>query len=198
MCSILFVLKNMLQSISMKNKKTISKQLGISQKTIAELLMISRVQYALYETGKRDLPVTSKLQLAKMLSFNQEAISNDQEKAMQHYQTEKIQAIIDQEFIVNKHKQLLADKKLKKMEEKYYAALSALRLVRFLESETNALHVNSKKLLKSIKAKALEDMEKNGIHQQAKLQLKSEFLQFYNKELQSKLQNFKKMNFKNI
>lgn len=114
MCSILFVLKNMLQHISMKNKQTISKQLGISQITIAELLMISRVQYALYETGKRDLPVTSKLQLAKMLSFNQEAISNEQEKAMQHYQTEKIQAVFNKEFIINKHKQLIANKKLKR------------------------------------------------------------------------------------
>lgn len=66
-----------------------------------------------------------------------------------------------------------------------------MRLVRFFESETDAVPVNSKKLLKSIKAKALEDMDKNGIHQQAKLQLKSEFLLFYNKQLEEKLQNFK-------
>jgi transcriptional regulator with XRE-family HTH domain len=50
-------------------KIKIRELLGMKQEEIALLLEITRSQWAMYETGKRDLPTAAKLKLAEMLAF---------------------------------------------------------------------------------------------------------------------------------
>lgn len=51
--------------------KNIKDLLGMTYNDMAMLLQINRSQWAMYVTGKRDLPVVAKLKLAEMLQFLQ-------------------------------------------------------------------------------------------------------------------------------
>ena len=109
-----------------------------------------------------------------MLKHSQEKlIKNEREFTLMQMQLDKMEILLQQEVLVYKHKKILVDKKLNTMKKKYLIALSALRLVDFLENNDC-----DEPLLNVIHVKALKDIEKNGIHQQTKLQLKSDFYNF--------------------
>ena len=57
----------------MKKDNAIRDLLGVSQEDLALLLNVTRSQLAMYELGKRDLPVAVKVKLATMLKLLQES-----------------------------------------------------------------------------------------------------------------------------
>lgn len=53
----------------MQKRTTIREQLGVTQEELALLLKVTRSQLAMYELGKRDLPVAAKKQLSELLLY---------------------------------------------------------------------------------------------------------------------------------
>ncbi len=58
----------------------------MKQEDMAMLLQINRSQWAMYTTGKRDLPVAAKLKLAEILGFLQQK-DNAVYKNFEHQKT---------------------------------------------------------------------------------------------------------------
>ena len=52
----------------LKRLKDLREDHDLSQETISKILKITRPQYSLYETGKRDIPVDLLSVLAKLIS----------------------------------------------------------------------------------------------------------------------------------
>ncbi|MEO8236048.1 MAG: hypothetical protein ABI549_11585 [Flavobacterium sp.] len=141
------------------------------------ILGISRVQWALYETGRRDIPLAAKQQLAVLLLFVQQLDKKSEDFLHIKIQEVKRKKVFEQQRLINKHKQMIVEKKLKSIEKKYEAAMTALSLVRFLETKAKESSKEKDMVLYMIKRKAEMAIEKNGLHLQAKHQLKLQALQ---------------------
>lgn len=57
-----------------KNLKELRKENKSTQKDISDVLKITREQYSLYETGKRDLPIEHLVKLAKFYNKSTDEI----------------------------------------------------------------------------------------------------------------------------
>ena len=106
----------------MKKKQNISALLGMSQENLALILQVSRSQIAMYEVGKRSLPVDALEKLSTMLSIIQnktfDTISKDMNSNL------NIQFLKNQ-LQRNKHQQLIVDNKISALIKKQNATNSA-------------------------------------------------------------------------
>ncbi len=155
----------------MKNNK-ITALLGMKQENMAMLLQISLGQWAMFETGKRDLPSNAMQKLSEMLTFlnqpEQESKNNFEHIKIQEAKTAKVFQDLQ---LINKHQQLIAERKLASIQKKYHTAMTALKFVRFLE--TNSQDASQQfELLTIIKLNAENALQKNDLHVQAKQELK--------------------------
>ncbi len=136
----------------MRKDKTICKQLGIKQEELAMLLNISKGQLAMFETGKRDLPVSAMLQLAPMLQFLQgESLKSGSAEVLK-VQAEQQKKVLEQLLKENQYKQKLLEKKLEIAENKYQSNVVAMQLMKYLEKEALATELT----------KATAGLEKKG------------------------------------
>ena len=161
----------------MKRDITVTTLLGLSQEETAMILGISRVQWAMYETGRRDIPLAAKQQLADLLVFVQKLDKKTEDFQHIKIQEARREKVFEQQRLINKHQQMIAEKKLKAIEKKYEAAMTALSLVGFLETKAEESGKEKDAVLYMIKQKAVTTIEKNGLHVQAKHQLKFQALQ---------------------
>lgn len=102
----------------MKKGETISTLLGVSQIEMALLLKITRSQWSMYESGKRDLPQDVKQQLAEIITYMQatktKVSENLPQLSIQKNQTkENLQALLKE----NQYQQLLSNKKVAGLEK---------------------------------------------------------------------------------
>ena len=75
----------------MKKENAIRKLLGINQHDLALLLQVSRSQVAMYESGKRRLPLQAMEKLSKLLLFSQkEVLKNEKQKCVSEENQKKI------------------------------------------------------------------------------------------------------------
>lgn len=156
----------------MKKDITICKLLGIKQDDLAMLLNVSKGQLAMYETGKRDLPVTAKLQLATILQYMQEdSDKQDSMATILKAQMVHQKKVLEQMLQTNKYKQLLLEKKRLLVEKKYHSNLSAIKLMQFLKKEDA-----KNELIKVIESKATADLEKNGLAVLTRFHIEKEVL----------------------
>ena len=186
----------------MKKSSSVRALLGLTQEDMALLLKITRSQLSMYELGKRDLPLAAKLQLAEMLKHVQETVAksgaNLPHIKLQEVKKEKKVAEL---LLTNKYKQLVLDKKIKAIEKKYATYLAAMRLVGYLENQslnpsTDSYRYEQAKqtpkqenqLLKGITARAVTEIDKNGLHILFEHEIKKELL-LYEEKL---LENFSK------
>lgn len=156
----------------MKYNNNIKTLLGIKQKDIALLLQVTRSQWSMYEIGKRDLPVAAKLKLANMLAFVQKP-THGLKVNFEHLPVQELQRqnFFENQMVINQHRQLIATKKLKSIEEKYNASMNALKLIAFLKTEGNKSSKDENTLLSALELKATTAIQKNGLDVQAKHQL---------------------------
>ena len=162
----------------MENNKNIRALLGITQEDLAMLLKVTRSQLAMYELGKRDLPAAAKVQLTAMLQHVQNSASQKtapEPHVQKHTQLSKQN--ITELVAINKHNQKILEKKIQKMEQKYATNLSIVKLVRHLEHKNDENTIDDNHLLKSIKAKALKEIDKHGLHVQTHHHIKRATLQ---------------------
>lgn len=162
----------------MKKIEKIRNQFGLTQNDLALLLRVTRSQLSMYELGKRDLPIAAKEQLAQMLGYIQKnpfrVITN---KALLKEQEEQKRKVIHDLMVVNKHQQLMLDKKIDVLERKQQDNLKSLHLVAFLEKQSANKSVDYIHIAQLFEMKATSEIVKRGLTTLTKLQLKKEVLQ---------------------
>ena len=170
----------------MKHTATIKSLLGFSQEEIAVLLSITRSQWAMYETGKRDLPLAAKKQLVSILTHQQnlKEVSNEKQKFVTLEQI-KTQEWLKQEHRKTEHKKLVLDKKITTIENKRTACFAALEVVCFLETQKQ--QEDNTSLIKSIRVRATNTLNKNAAHHLLDLQMKKEQLEVLKNVLEQKI-----------
>ena len=93
----------------MKNKNNIRALTGMSQENLALLLQVSRSQIAMFESGKRNLPIQAMEKLALLLTLSQkESNTTETKKATRTQEQEFLQNCI----VKNNHQQLLVARKI--------------------------------------------------------------------------------------
>ena len=144
---------------------------GLTQAELSHYLKISRSQLNMYESGKRELPMDAIVKLAEMEQF----ITNHQTKKkfdqLPHeiMQAEKAQQFLELYNEQQEYNKLLTAQKLKKLEKNYNQKTNLLRWLQQTSSDSKkTLEKNWKQLLEF---EALQSIEKNGLHQQLKLEL---------------------------
>lgn len=157
----------------MQKDKKIRELLGLRQEDMALLLRVTRSQWAMYETGKRDLPLVAQLKLGELLAFIQEpknaVVDNFVDVQSEDAKTKKV---FENLKLINKHRQILTEHKLKAIEKKYEAGVTALRFIHFLETKDQQILTEQEMVLTVLKVKAEEAIRKNGLHFQAKYRFK--------------------------
>ncbi|BFM45367.1 hypothetical protein CFS9_40080 [Flavobacterium sp. CFS9] len=156
----------------MKKEKQIVELLGIKQEDMAMLLQVTRSNWAMYLSGKRDLPVAAKLKLSEMLAFSRQFDGRDQHN-FEHIETQKVKTkkFLEKQLSTNKHKQLVTSKRLESHQKKYEAALITLQLAEFLAAK------EEQTVLQVIRNNAKNDITKNGLDVQEPYVLKLWVLQ---------------------
>ena len=171
----------------MQKGKTVSKLLGLKQEKLALLLNISKGQLAMFETGKRDLPIAAMQQLAPMLQFVQEESLKSGSAEMFKSQTEQKKKVLAQLLKENEYKQKLLERKLEIAEHKYQMNKTAMQLMQFLEKEATKKGDSPNGLVKVIERRAATELEQNSWEVVAKLQIQKEILLMEEKMLLKKL-----------
>jgi len=160
----------------MQKAKTISKLLGIKQEELAVLLKVNKSQLAMFETGKRDLPIAAMQQLASMLQFVQEESLKSSSAELLKSQTEQKKKVLEQLLKENQYKQKLLEKKLEIAENKLQSNSTAMQLMRFLDNEATKKGDSPNGLVKLIEARAASELKKNSCEVVTKLQIQKEVL----------------------
>ena len=169
----------------MKNATSIKNLLGFTQEEMSILLGVSRGQWSMYESGKRDLPLPAKEQLASMLSHVQIAkeVSPEIQKLSKVEQL-KAQEKLQQEYRNLEFKNKILDKRIASIEKKRAEGYAALEVVHFLETQQQDTF---DALRKSIEIRAKNTLNKFSLHQLQDLQIKKEQLAVLKLSLEQRL-----------
>ncbi len=160
----------------MRKGKPICKELGLKQEELAVLLNISKGQLAMFETGKRDLPIAAMQKLASMLQFVQEESLKSGSAEVLKSQTEQKKKVLEHLLRENQYKQKLLEKKLEIAEKKFQSNCTAMQLMRFLEIDASKKGDSPNGLIKGIEARAVKELEQNSWEVVVKLQIQKEVL----------------------
>ena len=137
----------------MKKENTIRTILGVTQQELAMLLGVSRSQCAMFELGKRDLPLPAKQLLAEMLSYIQspEVTAKSIQFALPQATPQQLERFLRE----NQYQQLLAARKIATATKKLQAQARLLQLTAFLSSreasKTNAIPFHAALTSKAMK-----------------------------------------------
>lgn len=174
----------------MKKRENIRDLFGIPQEDFAILLKVTRSHLAMYETGKRDLPIAAKLQLTEMLRFTQEDTSKlkSTTSLLKEQALQKKKAV---EHLIkeNHYKQFALEKKLNALEKKYHSNVMAFQLMNYFEKQDIKNNELGKQMAKIIGKKASAQLEKNGLALITKYKIEKEVLQAEEKILLQFLKN---------
>jgi transcriptional regulator with XRE-family HTH domain len=164
----------------------VSTLLGISQENLASLLQVSRSQIAMYELGKRSLPVPVMEKLATMLTLLQKKSTNSEVKKNN---TVEEQNLLKKLLLKNKHQQLLVERKIIAIEKKQKSLAISTQLVSHLLEDKSNINESEFSILKTIQRKNQE--ASNYTISLLQLELKKEVLRFEEELLNEKSKNKK-------
>jgi transcriptional regulator with XRE-family HTH domain len=152
----------------MKNINPFRKELGITQEKLAMLLGVSRSSLALYELGKRSLPVDAKVKLAELLKQAQQiqTLKTNESNAIQEQEKKKIVENLIQN---NQIKQYSVNKKTEMLGKKQEKNEIAQELIQFINQDAENFIDAKHKIIKQ----KPQEIWQNVIE----LQLKKELLQ---------------------
>ena len=162
----------------------VSAILGISQENLANLLQVSRSQIAMYELGKRSLPVPAMEKLATMLTLLQDKSTKREVKKNNAVEE---QNLLKKLLLKNSHQQLLVERKIKALEKKQNALATSKKLIAHLLKNESKMKKNELAVLKSIEIKSKNQDIKNYAALLLQLEIKKDVLVFEEKLLRKKL-----------
>lgn len=168
----------------MKKKQNIRTLLGMSQENLALILQVSRSQIAMFEIGKRSLPVHAMEKLTTMLVHLQnEAVKSKAKKGISIEEQNYLKKLL----LKNNHQQLLVERKITAIEKKQSAIAISNKLVSHLLKDKSKMNKNEFEILKAIERNNHEVL--NYATSLLQLELKKEVLMFEEKLLRNKLQS---------
>ncbi|AWM12537.1 hypothetical protein DI487_00725 [Flavobacterium sediminis] len=157
----------------MKDRSSLSGTLGLSQHEIALLLGISRSQWSMFVSGKRNLPLTAKKKLMAILIYLQQLKEKDifnTKKLLQTDQRKNGELVLQRKLERLRYEQLLLEKKIAVSEQKRAKNLAALHVIRFLEMQKK----DPASLLKNIRDKVERNLATENIRRLDRLRLRLE------------------------
>ena len=169
----------------MKKENAIRKLLGINQHDLALLLQVSRSQVAMYESGKRRLPLKAMEKLSKLLLFSQkEVLKNEKQNCV----SEENQKMLQQLTGENLYQQHIVEKKIKAFEKKQKALTNAEKTLSLLLNEREIMNKEEILFVESLATTNKNKMALHNSNYLLQLQLKLEVLKFEERLLQEKLE----------
>lgn len=170
----------------MKKENHLKSLLGLTQEEATMLFNVTRVQWAQFTTGRREIPATAKLKLAEILS----AVKNNKKSPalttqLLENENKIAQDVLHQELKAIKFKTYTLDKKIVKIQQVRADAFKALEVAHYLESEKTASHIED--MASFIQIRIKKTLKKNSLHHLQELELKKESLQMLKKKIEEKL-----------
>ncbi|MCD0465971.1 hypothetical protein [Flavobacterium sp. ENC] len=144
---------------------------------MAILLGVTRVQWALFLTGRRSLPTDALLKLTEMLTIVKEAETEAPDAAVLKEEQARINKYIEEEIIFNQHKQRLVSEQLQKCRKEYQSSQNAVRIADALMAKGQYTGASEQELLTSLKINAQNVLKKNSLLVQEQYTLKLLVLQ---------------------
>ncbi len=174
--------------LQMKKENHLKSLLGLTQEEATMLFNVTRVQWAQFTTGRREIPATAKLKLAEILS----AVKNNKkcpELTTQLLEIENkiAQDGLHQELKAIKFKTYALDKKIVKIQQVRADAFKALEVAHYLESEKIATQIED--MASFIQIRIKKTLKKNSLHHLQELELKKESMQMLKKKIEEKLKS---------
>ncbi len=171
----------------MKKDTTLKSLLGLSQNEASMLLEITRMQWAQFTTGRRDIPLAAKEKLSKIVTSLQKNKFNEYTKRIIETEKKNTHDWLLKEFKTIEYKQLYLDRKIKTVEQIRKEALTALNVVVFLEEKQDNDYL--KNLAKNIKSRTTKTLNKNSLQHLQELQLKKDTLEMLKLKVEEKLKH---------
>jgi transcriptional regulator with XRE-family HTH domain len=170
----------------MKQVRSISKLLGLTQEELAVILKVSRRQLSKHELGLGRLPQTAAQQLAPLVEHIFGAAPKIPALALEGQNNQKKHglALMLKE---NEYQRAFMARQLEQAERKYEAKLKALQVVEFLSSREDK-DGNDQAFLRSIGYKASKSLESNGLGLLLRLKIKLEMLELEKQLLEAEAQ----------
>ena len=157
----------------MKDTTTIKNILVLSQEEMAMLLGITQSQWSMYKSGKRDIPLPAKQQLAVLLANTQQSKSVSQEsKKIVEKEQKSEKEWLKRKYNDTHYKQQYLERKIIAMENSRVACFAALEVVHYLESQSENEFTIS--LAKSIKTRVTNTLDKHSLYRLQEMKLKKE------------------------
>ena len=168
----------------MKKKSDLRMLLGITQLEMAMLLGINRVQVALYETGKRQLPTAAYGKLATLLAQIEEQQTS--KPVVQHPNSEKLKKQIEQLLHENIFQLMTCERRIAAVQKKQEAAEKVQQLSDGLNAQSAKGHSEKAAyiLMNSKASRFKTDLLSADL---LKLQIRQEVLKFKKELLEKKL-----------
>lgn len=164
----------------MKAARFFREQLDLSQETMSQYLVVTRSQLAMYEAGKRELPIAASAKLAEIaLFFEQKKAITAEETQILEKQDLEVKALLSHEAKELEYKLMKEQRTLDYILKKYNKNLQLHALALHLQKSNSLLAM-------VLQQQAVEGIEKYGLTTQTKqvLKLKSAESQLdYIKEL---------------
>jgi transcriptional regulator with XRE-family HTH domain len=171
----------------MKQVKSISKLLGLTQDQFAVILKVSRRQLSKHELGLGRLPQPAMERLEPIVEhiFGTEAKASALILQGQNDQKKHTLALMLKE---NEYQRAFTKRQLELAERKYHAKLKALQVVEFLSALEKPKGGNDDAMLRSIGHKASQSLKSNGLDLLLRLKIKSEMLELEKQLLEAEAQ----------
>lgn len=171
----------------MKKSETICTLLGTTQMEMAMLLKISRSQWSMYESGKRDIPLAAKIQLGEMLKHVQSAKAKASKRPSQLGQQEEKDEL-HASLKENQYQQTVMERKVAALEKKQTTVASAVHSIDYLENHSDKEQTHMKDMSKGMQIRSNKDRQLNGSPTPVTYQIKQKVLQYEGKLLKAALE----------
>ena len=173
----------------MKNEQSIRSLLGLNQNDMALLLGVSRSHYAMFEIGKRSLPIKASDLLAEILAHMQKpaTLKGNNESTFQ-IETEK-KLHLQQLLTENEYQQALCIKKMSALNRKYQKQVNKIKLLEFLNSRQKEKGKTALLFNPGAHKTSNNNIDKY-VTNLAKIELQQELLTLQKSVLETKLKKF--------
>lgn len=112
----------------MEKEENIGALLGIPQEEMAILLQVTRGQWSMFLSGRRSLPTAALLKLTEMLTIVKETETEVPDVAALNEEQARINKYLEEEIIINQHKQYIASDQLERCKKKYQSAQNVVKI----------------------------------------------------------------------
>ena len=173
----------------MKNE-TIKNMLGLSQEEAAMFFGITRGQWSMFVSRKRDLPLAAIQKLASLLQYLQtEKPLSESRQELEKAEIETLQHKLQQDLLTIKIKQYKVVQKIIKMEATRKECFAALEVAQFIENQNDKHAIDS--LADYIKKRVMKTLKQNDLYALTDLELKKENLEVQKLTLEKRIKGLK-------